>query len=95
MKRIIALALILAAPVTMADECRSTYRLAEQIMTNRQDGIDLMTMMDVTQKGPEQGREEVAILVREAYRMPQYNHEPFRSRTIKDFAERVYLICAR
>lgn len=77
------------------DQCKLLGNLAETIMTKRQEGVDLTTMLNIAES---QGTsEEVANVSRKlviaAYDSPEYSTQEYKERAIRKFKTEVMIEC--
>lgn len=91
MKKLLIASLLFTAPAfaqTNLEICSKHHKLAEVIMTERQDGWPLPEMID------RRGVNEVAQnMIMDAYRVGRYNSEDFKRKKISAFANKQYLWC--
>lgn len=100
MKRIIAAALIglasfTAAPAFADDQaCTSLHQLATAIMTRRQEGVPMTSMMGIAASTDNQPVNELArMMVQAAYAEPQWQTEENRARAVVTFANDMAAVC--
>jgi len=80
-----------AKPPEQADwlwECASLGKLAEQIMTDRQNGISRATMI-----GAVQSKYLFEYMIIEAYDVPRYSTDRMQKKSIEEFRDRIYQEC--
>lgn len=70
------------------DKCESIAGFAEQIMRNRQIGVPMSKMMKVS-SGAFSG------MIVAAFDSPRYSTKEYQSRSISDFRDKAYLVCAK
>ncbi|NLS13019.1 hypothetical protein HGP28_08975 [Vibrio sp. SM6] len=81
-----------AAEVTQADVCRELGDLSVKIMTARQNGIPLSTMLEALNDDTAVANHMKQVII-EAYKQPRYSTDEMRARTIEDFRNDVELEC--
>ena len=77
------------------EKCSMMATLAESVMSARQTGVELQTLMEtMTEAGGAMGKigQELLIL---AYDQPRYTTEKIQRRTIDEFRDDAYLECAK
>lgn len=97
MKKIIKSAVLLLAvsqPVT-ADVCDTVYEVSASIMNNRQLNTPMPKMMKIAASAGADDKlrefmEEIVVL---AYKQPRYDSAKYQERSIRDFANEMYLEC--
>lgn len=73
--------------------CAAFEDLARTIMTARQNGLPLRTIMELVPEG--EGSDLVSEIVMSAYEHPQYSSPQMQYETINEFANMNYLLCLR
>lgn len=74
--------------VVQEKDCMAAYYAADLIMNYRQDGLDLATTLTLFSDSPKSTK-----IVKEAFRVSQFNTEKYQKRAVKQFAEEQYNSC--
>lgn len=69
-------------------DCMPAYYTAELIMQYRQDGLDLATTLTLFSDSPKSTK-----IVKEAFRVSQFDTDKYQKRSVKQFAEEQYNLC--
>ncbi len=88
----LAICLFLSAPSqaeTWQETCASIGNFAETVMENRQAGVSMAKMMELTDT------ELLQEIIINAYSSPRYSVERNQKREVADFRDRWYLECVR
>jgi hypothetical protein len=107
MKILIVAMAILAALSTTASaeltECKMTSRFAGQVMSGRQSGVQMATVMDIAKEEAEAGNnsqmlqsqelQAVQLIIVDAYESPRFSTENYKARAISEFKNKWYLRC--
>ena len=92
MKTLLLTALLTISAPTIAEtnkvDCSAVHALAEVVMKNRQLEISAVKMMEVA-KDNELG----LLIIKEAYNRPAYSVESNQVKSIKRFANEMFLAC--
>jgi hypothetical protein len=77
------------------DQCRILGELAETIMTKRQNGVDLIEMLDTVerQNSPSEVKNVTKKLIISAYDRGEYSSEEYKQRAIRRFKTKVMVEC--
>lgn len=92
------LAVTLIAPVSYADDsvCSSIANLANMVMTNRQAGVPLTKMIELTEAGAKKEVQKfIKRIIIRAYDHPRYYGATWQHRVIIDFENEIYLECIK
>lgn len=83
-----------AEPATkdMLEKCASISKLAEAVMTKRQDGVAMSELMKVASDGPEPDQMLVRMIT-SAYEQRRYYTPESQKRSVEDFRDQFYLGC--
>lgn len=84
-------ATVTLAPIDVvgeAKDCMAAYYTAELIMQYRQDGLDLATTLTLFDDSPKSTK-----IVKEAFRVSQFDTDKYQKRAVKQFAEGQYNLC--
>lgn len=97
MKKVLPLIAVMSVIPLAAEEqdiCVSIAGMAETVMTKRQEGVDIIKMMEVA--GTVDGLKEIAeLLVIEAYKKPIFSTAAYKQESVSEFKTMVYLSCKR
>lgn len=96
MKKLLAIALTFTAATAFATEevstrefCKGISTLAEVVMTYRQVGTSVVTLMEAT------SLPLAKLIIKEAYKMPRYSSGEYQRRAISDFRDEFYIQCLK
>lgn len=88
--------LAMGSTVSAQDVCSSMARLAERMMTDRQDGVSLADTLETSQAAvPEGTRDTVKKMVIAAYEVPHFATEKSKNTAIGDFRDSIHLECLK
>ena len=73
--------------------CSSFKGMAEAIMTNRQDNLDMSKMIEVLMEQDEAIHEIGMAMIVDAYELPSYSSESNKKEAVSEFSNEVYLEC--
>ncbi len=73
--------------------CSSFKGMAEAIMTNRQDNLDMSKMIEVLMEQDEAIHEIGMAMIVDAYELPSYSSESNKKEAVSEFSNKVYLEC--
>jgi len=76
-----------AVAETKQERCTLIGKLAAIIMENRQEGVDMSKLMEISET------ELVQSLVIFAYEMPRYSSEDYKRTAVQDFANEAMGVC--
>ena len=105
MKRLIAITICLGMAVNTnakvrdkADLCLSIAKGAESVMTDRQNGESMISLLESNENTYKStkykaGYTLMKAMILDAYKQPQYTTDTFKQRTIDDFVAKYYLMC--
>lgn len=98
MKKILFIGLLVLLMTSFSyagDNCREIGALAETIMTKRQAGVDITTMLDIVenQDVPEEIKKVSKSLVINAYDFSEYSTQEYKEKAIRKFKTIVMVEC--
>lgn len=81
-----------------ADLCLSIAKGAESVMTDRQNGESMISLLESNENTYKStkykaGYTLMKAMILDAYKQPQYTTDTFKQRTIDDFVAKYYLMC--
>ena len=87
---VVAPTTITLAPIDVVGQkdCMPAYYTAELIMQYRQDGLDLATTLTLFDDSPKSTK-----IVKQAFRVSQFDTDKYQKRAVKQFAEEQYNLC--
>ena len=89
----LTLAMMLLMPV---DVCAPLAKIAEQIMTARQNQTPITTVMDVMTTVDDANEQALMrALVLAAYEEPAFSSDRYKAKAIVEFQNKTYLACAK
>lgn len=86
----------LVAPTNAyAVSCEVLETLARSIMTARQDGVSMKSMVETATEGnPNEGTVKgTKMMITDAFNTPRYNSFEYRDKAINEFANKYYRVC--
>jgi hypothetical protein len=95
---IVAMALLAALSTTASAEltgCKLHSYLAGEIMTSRQSGQQMATLIDIAKAEADNSRavQLAQLIVVDAYESPRFSTENYKARAISEFKNKWYLRC--
>jgi hypothetical protein len=94
----VAMALLAALSTTASaelTECKSHSYLAGEVMTSRQSGQQMATVIDIVkaEAGNSRAVQIAQLIVVDAYESPRFSTEKYKARAISEFKNKWYLWC--